>query len=295
MREEAEGTQALVAAARALRARGYARIVAAGQSAGGWLALRASATTRGVLDAVVATAPAVHGKLADDAARATRARAEFLRIAEHVDRVPTMVFLFAGDDFDPGGRGLPLAQALARRGVPHVVVDAPAGWRGHGAGQSRAFARRFGNCIVAFVAPREPPASPSCDAAPAAEIPFEFLLPPDWTPPRAANDDAPGAAWIGAWRGSLDNGDDVMLAVERVDGATITALFARGRSRPGAADRPFTQLRAGALVGAGRVARFPVARDRPGIVATRDGDTVMVEVEDLGGRRRFAGTLRRLR
>jgi dienelactone hydrolase len=296
VREEVQGAEAIIDAAKALRARGYKRIVAAGQSAGGWLALRASATSREVIDAIVATAPAVHGPINNDRARADRARTEFARIMRHIDRVATMVFLFAGDEFDPGGRAKAVEASLSERGVPAMVLDAPPGWRGHGAGQSRAFARRFGPCIVAFVAPPRPPADLSCDRTPNAEIPFEFVLPTGWSPPRAANDNEPGAALIGAWVGSIENGDDVLLAIETIDQGQAKAIFARGKSRPAPTDQAYHQARRGVIEAGGGVLRIPADGNAPAIVAQRlDDRRLAVTITTANGQRSFRGELTRQR
>ena len=49
--------------------------------------------------------------------------------------------------------------AFAKSGVDAVIVDAPDGFRGHGAGSDFSFARKFGPCIQAFIeqGSRQPP------------------------------------------------------------------------------------------------------------------------------------------
>lgn len=282
-------TRALIRAARDLRAEGYARIVLAGQSAGAWIALAGVAAVPDLAEAVIATAPAAYGKVSDDPRRAARNRDELLQLVERVQSARVMMFLFDGDEFDPGGRGHAVADALRARRVPHLVVDRPQGWRGHGVGLTRAFARRFGACIVAFVT------LPStddlaCDRLPAASVPFEFVNVPERMP-RPANDNNPLSHFVGAWRGSLDNGDDVMLVVEGGPSDRVRALFARGRSRNAAGDKPFAQRQHGRFDAEGRILVFDEP-DRLRITAVLAGeDRLRVSVVNADGRRQFTGEL----
>lgn len=238
-------TAALVAAARTVRARGYRHVVLAGHSAGGWIALTSAAAVPALADSVIALVPAAYGRVAVNPSRAQRNRDDLLQIVDAIERTRVMVFLFDGDAFDPGDRGSALATLLRQRGLVHLVVDKPAGLRGHGVGLTRAFARRFGPCIVDFVvATAQAPLA--CDRFTAAEIPFEF---PDLAPrfaSGAANDNDPALApLLGAWRGSLENGDDVQLVIEGGPRQRVRAVFARGRSLAGAKDRGFSLAQLG--------------------------------------------------
>ncbi|MBL8703169.1 MAG: hypothetical protein JNK67_32590 [Alphaproteobacteria bacterium] len=284
-------TRAVVAAARELRGRGYGRLVIAGHSAGGWIALASAAAVSGLAEAVVAMAPAAHGRVSVDPERARRNRDELLEIARAIEGTRVMVFLFADDDFDPGERGPALVAQLQRRGVTHLIVDRPPGWRGHAVGLTRAFARRFGSCIVGFVVAAAPvPAG--CDRNPVAEVPFEFAPAPLPARP-AANDNTVLGPFLGTWRGSLENGDDVQLVVEGGTADRVRGLFARGRSRAEARDEAFNLPQLG---------RYDPTLDalvfemRPGqrIVARRQDDRrLAVTVAHPGPLAQISGALER--
>ncbi len=285
------GALALVQAARSLRERGYPRIVLAGQSAGGWIALAAQATSPGLADAIVATAPAAYGSTRVDAERAQRNATELLRIADFLRQTRVMLFFFDNDEFDPGGRGPAVAELLAARGVPHLIVDRPATVRGHGVGMSSGFARQFGGCILAFVT------APSldgvaCDRVPAVTIPYRFDQVPAHLP-QPANDNGPLARFVGGWRGSLDNGDDVMLVIEDGDPAAVPAIFARGRSYGRAADQPFTQRRRGQYDAATRRLVFDAPRNLRIVAVPVAGNRLKVTVVTIDRKRELSGILQR--
>jgi hypothetical protein len=134
-----------------LRARGYARIVAGGQSRGAWNALQAL-DRPGLADAVVAVAPAAHGAAGsaawawalDDLRRIVRmARSPLARVA---------VANFTGDEFDPDPEGR--AQIFRSLSTPKVgallFLDRPQGLEGHGAGADARFTHRYGACLLEF-------------------------------------------------------------------------------------------------------------------------------------------------
>lgn len=271
-------TAALIAAARKVRARGYRQVVLAGHSAGGWIALTSAAKAPALADSVIALAPAAYGRVALNSTRAQRNRDDLLQVVQAIERTRVMVFLFDDDAFDPGDRGPALAALLRQRGLVHLVVDKPAGLRGHGVGLTRAFARRFGPCIVGFVVAtaRTPLA---CDRFAAAEIPFEFpdLAPTLGTGPANDNDKAL-APFLGAWRGSLENGDDVQLVVEGGTRRGVRGVFARGRSLAAAGDRGFSMPRLGRYEPDQGVLVFE-GRDRFRVVArSQSGDRLAVTV-----------------
>ncbi len=284
-------TLALVDAGKGLRARGYARIVLAGQSAGGWIAIAAQATAPDLADAVVATAPAAYGSTRVDPERALMNRSELLRLAGFLRRARVMVFLFDNDEYDPGERAGALAEVLRARQVPHLIVDRPATIRGHGVGLSSGFARQFGGCILAFVTAPSPDGL-ACDTAPVVAIPYRFESVPDRLP-RPANDNAPLARFVGGWRGSLDNGDDVMLVVEDGDPAAVPALFARGRSYARASDQPFTQRRRGQFDAERRRLVFDAPRNLRIVAVPAAGNRLKVTVATVDRKRELTGILQR--
>jgi dienelactone hydrolase len=284
-------TLALVDAGKGLRARGYARIVLAGQSAGGWIAIAAQATAPDLADAVVATAPAAYGSTRVDPERALMNRSELLRLAGFLRRARIMVFLFDNDEYDPGERAGALAEVLRARQVPHLIVDRPASIRGHGVGLSSGFARQFGGCILAFVNAPSPDGL-ACDGTPPAAIPYRFETVPERLP-RPANDNAPLARFVGGWRGSLDNGDDVMLVVEDGDPAAVPAIFARGRSYARASDQPFTQRRRGQFDAERRRLVFDAPRNLRIVAVPATGNRLKVTVATADRKRELTGILQR--
>jgi hypothetical protein len=285
------GVMALVDAAKRLRGQGYARIVLAGQSAGGWIALLAQATSPGLAEAIVATAPAAYGSLRADAERAQRNASELLRIGGFLRETRVMLFFFDNDDFDPGGRGPAMAELLSARGVPHLIVDRPAAIRGHGVGMSSGFARRFGGCILAFVTA---PAIDglACERVPAVTIPYRFETVPAQLP-KPANDNLPLSRFVGGWRGSLDNGDDVMLVIEDGDPASVPAIFARGRSYARAGDQPFTQRRSGQFDPTRRRLVFDAPRNLRIVAVPAPGNRLKVTVSTIDRQRELSGILQR--
>ncbi len=134
-----------------LRRRGYPRVVAGGQSRGGWNALQALAEP-GLADAVVAIAPAAHGPRGSPAqawaledlrrvVAAARARGTRVAVANFVD-----------DEFDPDpDQRAAIFGQLASRTAGLLVLDRPAGIIGHGGGNDWRFTLRYGPCLLAFV------------------------------------------------------------------------------------------------------------------------------------------------
>lgn len=133
-----------------LRARGYRRVVAAGQSRGAWNALQAL-DAPGRADAVIAIAPAAHGPTGsiahawalDDLRRVVAAaRSPGTRIA---------IANFSGDEFDPDPNGrAAIFGAFAGRGAALLLLDRPPGLTGHGAGADWRFTLRYATCLLDF-------------------------------------------------------------------------------------------------------------------------------------------------
>lgn len=138
----------LQAAVNQARARGYRRVILAGQSVGAWLSLEVAA--RGVpVDGVAAAAPARFGKEIG-AAQRERNRDELMPVLDqlrHRDVAVALMF-FAGDDYDPGGTGSRARDVLARGGQARVaLIDGPPGIAGHGGGGTLKFSAEYGDCI----------------------------------------------------------------------------------------------------------------------------------------------------
>jgi len=82
----------------------------------------------------------------------TRARSEWQHMIEALKAGPKVVLVnFDGDAYDVGGRMGDARSAFAKSGVDAVIVDAPSGFKGHGAGGDFSFVRKFGPCIQAFI------------------------------------------------------------------------------------------------------------------------------------------------
>lgn len=146
----ASDATALADAVARARAMGYRRVILAGQSAGAWVSL--AALQRGAaVDGAISIAAAHHGpmeKMRDQ----TRARSEWQHVLGGIKSGPRLIVVnFADDAYDVGGRMDDARSILARNGVGVEIIDAPEGFKGHGAGADFAFARRFGACFVAFM------------------------------------------------------------------------------------------------------------------------------------------------
>jgi pimeloyl-ACP methyl ester carboxylesterase len=140
-----------------LRRKGWKTVIVGGQSWGAWAALR-MLDTPGLVDAVVAVSPGNSSRYLG-ATQASGFPGVVHRAAAPAARV--VVVQFTGDFFagDPDERAALLRTELR----PHVgallLIDRPAGFSGHGAGNTSAFAFKFANCILEF-ATGAPAASP---------------------------------------------------------------------------------------------------------------------------------------
>lgn len=146
----ASDATSLAEAVRKAKAMGYRRVLLAGQSAGAWASL--AALQRGApADGTIAIAAAHHGTI-DKMRDLTRARSEWQHMLEGITRGPRVVVVnFAGDNYDVGGRMGDARSIFAKTGVDALVIEDPAGFKGHGAGSDFAFARKFGPCFQAFI------------------------------------------------------------------------------------------------------------------------------------------------
>jgi hypothetical protein len=139
-------------AARWLRdAQGYARVIAAGQSAGGWAAL-AALDTPGLLDGVIAVAGAGYYVAPDGRRGLLDFDALLARVRD--GQAPIVAVMFQDDPLlpEPGRSAAAMRRALAWRSGPLLLIDRPAGLSGHGAGVAPAFNDRFGACLLRLVA-----------------------------------------------------------------------------------------------------------------------------------------------
>ncbi len=218
---------ALYEVLRKLRGEGYDKVVLAGQSFGGWISL-AVATGREPVHAVVALAPAAFGTPADSPIWTHNADGLY-EMAEALNAARTVVFLFDGDDYDPGERGEKLREIFARRDVVGAVVDRPVGLAGHGVGLSRGFARRFGDCLRDFIETTSPSPRFVCGGEPPVAALNDFTLPPDARVRQTTTDTEPGLrAILGRWYGVYPNGREVLLIVTEVGRDRARAIYSFG-------------------------------------------------------------------
>ncbi len=218
---------ALADAARELHERSYKRIALVGQSYGGWLSLAAARPGTPPVDAVVALAPAAFGARGQSADWRANATA-LLPLADAVSARHVLVFLFKGDEYDPGGRAGPLRKIFARRAIDAAVIDEPHDLMGHSAGLTRAFARRFGPCLREVVE-RAEPAGPFDCPDPGWSAMGDFGVPPDLATVTPAADADPGLApLVGRWYGVYETGREALFILRTADKDRAQAVYAFG-------------------------------------------------------------------
>jgi pimeloyl-ACP methyl ester carboxylesterase len=162
----------------ALKAKGYKRIVLAGQSWGGWVSINVAdfkdAAAR--LDGLLLVAPAAYGSKVwkgQDNPYYLQNLTEYVRHIKSV-RTPTVAVFFNGDDFDPGQRGDITDAFLARNATPLLLIDRPEGLAGHGAGWLPPFADRYAGCIGDFLrVPKTKSCGEETPAVASADRPME--------------------------------------------------------------------------------------------------------------------------
>ena len=207
-----------------VRRNGYSRVVAAGISRGGWLAL--SAATLPGLDAAIGLAPAVAGSGPGKLERTGHALAR--QFVDAKTRRIAAFFLAEDLDNDAAWQGAAaIRRALASSGSRFMVVDRPPDLHGRSAASSGRFTRRYRDCLLEFVQAGdgrggEVPCSRSAGYAVGAEIGFPTLDPAFQQMP--ANADPAFKPFWGRWEG--DDEDGTYMIVETVD-VRIESLFLR--------------------------------------------------------------------
>jgi hypothetical protein len=154
-----EAAESLRSSLTALRRMGWHRIVAGGQSRGGWTALEVL-DTPGLADVVIAVSPAWFGDGTDHTGD--------LFTLTHAIRSPATrvaIAQFSGDEFvtDMDRRVGLYRDTLPSRVAALLVIDRPSGSTGHGGGNGGAFARGYATCLLHFV--MDPVPATSCGAA----------------------------------------------------------------------------------------------------------------------------------
>lgn len=164
---------ALAEIAERAKREGYRRVALAGQSFGGFISLIA-ATRSDAVDAVIATAPAAFGTAETHPGLWRLNETHLYELLGEVRGARVALAFFAGDIFDPGGRGPRSRSILEARGIPHLVVDRPAGLPSHWASGTDAFAARFGGCLASFALGGDMRRSAECDGAEAGRLMAEM-------------------------------------------------------------------------------------------------------------------------
>jgi pimeloyl-ACP methyl ester carboxylesterase len=148
--DPAVDVKTLIDSVRLARAAGYKRVILTGQSTGAWEAIMAAA--KGVqADGIVAVSPAWHGKVKDQR-DISRTKSEW---ASYVQAVPPggryFIVKFLNDDYDVGGALEAAKPAFAQRGIDAVLLNYPARFSGHGAGNKGDFDAAYGPCMFKFI------------------------------------------------------------------------------------------------------------------------------------------------
>jgi hypothetical protein len=243
-----DSTRALLWAADLLRKQGYRRIVLAGQSRGGWLVIMAASQATGI-HAIVSTAPGGYGD-ANIGNVGRTAQQIYDMLADFKD-ARAMLFYFSGDlrENVPGGRGERSQRALARAGVPSVVVNEPPDLPGHFAASTGLFARRYGDCIVRFIAPEPPPPGFACDMTQGLPAGVDVKIPAGVTAAAAATAPPPLRPFAGRWYGEFEDGSARHLIVTKLGPDDAAEAFYAGALPPHRTEAPFGRRIKGRLVG----------------------------------------------
>ncbi|HTP82764.1 MAG TPA: hypothetical protein VMQ11_07465 [Alphaproteobacteria bacterium] len=217
----------------ALRTEGYKRIVLAGQSYGAWLSFIIAAREPNI-QAILAAAPGGYDTSADGVERNTE---RLVDEAGDLKATRVALFLFDGDDRDIAWlkRGERIKRALDAHAIPNLVLDHPPDFKGHGGAYLGRFTRRYGECLVRFIAPEAVAMPFTCDLDHGLAVGADIALPahmPLPSPPAGFPQDM--AKYIGRWYGDYDNGAARLFVA--------TAVLPDGRLRfdYGAAGAPYS-------------------------------------------------------
>jgi len=180
----------------AQRERGYRKIVVAGQSFGGRVALEVG-TLASDLFATIAMAPGMETTVGNSRTQAPTD--ERLRRA----KVERLVVVFPAQDelFGNIERGRTAAPVLANRERPYLLLDETAGLKGHAGGTGGNFTLRYGRCLETFLsAPTVPSGAFSCPATKGSLAVARNLVP---KPPAHVTLVTSGNDLAGLWYGTV--------------------------------------------------------------------------------------------
>jgi pimeloyl-ACP methyl ester carboxylesterase len=206
------------------RRSGYRKIVLAGQSFGGYVALEAAEQSPDVF-AVIAMAPGVRASGA--AGRLDPAVTERSLKRLKIERVAVV---FPKDDglFGYMVRGGRANKILSARARPYLLIDETSEITGHAGGTAGAFTLSYGACLNDFLsAPTLAPRRFVCERVPESSVIREVLLPN----PRAVKflDDPgtapPGLGYLaGRWYAAID---ETLILFGLIEGASPPRVWYR--------------------------------------------------------------------
>ncbi|MDP2376940.1 alpha/beta fold hydrolase [Reyranella sp.] len=189
---------------------GYTRIILAGHSRGGWLALSGAALDG--VDGVIGFAP---GTVGLQEALLERQRDELARRLSTSKATRVAAFFFEDDprEYVKGGRGPTIQRALQSAGAAFMVVDQPPDLSGHSAAGLGRFTRRYRDCLLQFMIGSEvKPGENHCDQsggyAVGSDIQFPSVSHPTKLSPNADKSLAP---YLGRWEGDDEHGAYVIM------------------------------------------------------------------------------------
>jgi len=264
----------------AARKTGYRRIVVAGQSYGGAIALAAAGAIDG-LWAVIATAPAAGQELSGDGAfrkqwQAAVAQQTYAQLRAAGTTRLVVVFPDA-DEYIGVKRGAEARAILGEKALPFLDVDETAPLKGHHAAYGDAFSP-YAACIGYFLDPGTPAPNGEFRCGHDEFIAVRRAI-------RAAKPnalDGDGARWFGYFEKS---GQEIVLTVPCGDGTAAPLVeYAWGKGvlgtfRPGAVTLP-AERRGGALTlrlaGGALVAADPTASGGMRLTFTKTGQPPLV-------------------
>jgi pimeloyl-ACP methyl ester carboxylesterase len=267
---------------------GYRKLVLAGQSYGAWISLLVAASGPPI-HAVIATAPAAFGRFPDS--RIYHRNADDLYpILDRIRETRIMMFLFEGDAYDTGDRGIPARAILEHNSVDNAVIAYPHGWFGHGAANWNGFATRYGPCIVRFVDPKRPAGEAGCERDSVTRDALNLELPVELKSSLANAGDPLAGLWYGVYK----NGREALLSLERGRAGEVLALYAWGVQQRDESGAPGYDRRVGRRVPGDRV-QF-VETDRPSLDVRPIGpDRMSLTWTSSDGLRSDTAELQRLR
>jgi pimeloyl-ACP methyl ester carboxylesterase len=211
------------------RRNGYKKIIVAGYSRGGWLALLAA--TLPDVNAAIGLAP---GTGSYEQVEMERTRDVLAQKLAGARAKYVAAFFFEGD---PGEdlserRAVAVRHGLQNSGSTFVVVDRPPDLHGHGAGGTGRFVRRYRDCLLQLVQGANQPAGEvQCSRSSGCATGSDIGLPASPSVlkvPAGANQAF--APFLGRWEGDDEYG--AYLIMESVQVGPTHVIFRTGFSPP---------------------------------------------------------------